>query len=66
MELKLSHPSQFLDIFRSLVFFRPGISDYYFGTKSQTMNFFYLSAKMVIFDMPWIMNGEYITYTFLT
>ena len=24
----------------------------------------YLS-KIVIFDMPWIMNGEYITYTFL-
>lgn len=26
--------------------------------------FFHLSAKIVIFDMPWIMNGEYITYTF--
>lgn len=40
---------------------------YYCRTELQSMNFFFphLSAKIVIFDMPWIMNGEYITYTFI-
>lgn len=59
--------SQFLVPFRLLVFARPGISDNIIAVLSRSWWIvFRLSAKMVIFDMPWIMNGKYITYTFLT